>query len=235
MFYKLLKAYKELGYKIHIGNNKRFPVSIGSDRELSTGLGASITDVAFFFGLANIFKPERILCIGNAFGYSTLCIAEIFKGIPIDAIDAECEGSDNQKGSELTRQISQKYYNNQVNLQIGYSPQDLKLFSGQMYDFIFIDAYHDNDHLLADFNGVLPYAKPSCVMYLHDVGLTNMLVAWEQIKDSNGFKGYNIDFTNFGCKGMVRNLSEVQSWFEFLNASPFPLYQNPPAVFDNLR
>lgn len=226
MFLKILNAYKELGYNIHIGNNKRFWTAING---FSSGFGISITDIAFFQGLKTVFLPERILCIGNAFGYSAFCLAEIFPGVPIDCIDAEIEGSDNQLGSQITRTISSRHYNDQVQVKKGFSPQDLSLFSGNKYDFIFIDAMHDNEHLIADFNGVQPFTKESCVIYLHDVGMCSMIPAWNQIKDQYGFKGYNVDFTNFGCKAQVRGIQTVHDWFQYLDSSPIEEYKNPDA------
>ncbi len=53
---------------------------------------------------------SKINRIYEEFGYSAFCLAEIFQNAIIDVIDAEIEGEDNRLGSELTRQIANKYY-----------------------------------------------------------------------------------------------------------------------------
>ena len=115
------------------------------------GGGISITDVAFFLGLSKIFKPKKILAVGNASGYGSFCLAEIFD-CNIDVIDAEIEGGFNKTGSELTRNISKQYYNNAVRLNIGYCPEDLnRFFMSNKYDFIFLDSLHTNHQQLKDY------------------------------------------------------------------------------------
>lgn len=233
MFPKLLKAYKEAGYPIHCGNNNCLcgALSQSNGEDAHTGGGVSLTDIAFFIGLSKVFTPSRILAIGNASGYGAFCLAEVFPTSPIDVIDAEIEGSFNKLGSELTVNISQKYYNNQINLQIGFSPEDLRLFRDNRYDFIFIDGWHSNEQQLKDYDGTKQFALNSCVIYLHDVELAKMQDSYEVIKNNkDGFNAYNVDFSTFGCKALVRNNKEVEEWLQLINQSPIIRHQNPEAT-----
>src|ERR1700678_962907 len=137
MFLQLLKAYEEQGYYVHIGNNHQLCAGLisKSGQRFDTGGGIGITDVAFLLGLRQVFNPQNIICIGNASGYGTFCIAEIFENAYIDVMDAEVNGKNNSDGSELTRKISSKYYNNRVSLITGFCPQDLNTyFSEKQYD-----------------------------------------------------------------------------------------------------
>jgi predicted O-methyltransferase YrrM len=231
MFPRLLKAYTEFGYSVHCGNNSCFCATIidTDGIEAQIGGGISISDIAFFFGLASIYQPGRILAIGNAFGYGSCCLAEIFSKATIDVIDAEVEGEFNKGGSELTRKISSRYYDDRINLQTGSSPDDLgRCFEQCKYDLIFIDGDHTNEQQLKDYYGIQPFANQSCVVYLHDVELMNIQESYETIKNNkDSFKCYNIDFTTFGCKALVRDNEEVESWFKTIDQSPNKDYRNP--------
>src|ERR1039457_2174989 len=205
MFYKLLKAYKDHEIDMHIGNSNTICASMSQNgKMMHAGGGASITDLAFFFGLSKIFKPSRIFCIGNACGYGTLSLAEIFD-CPIDAIDCETEGEFNKKGSELTRLISKEIYNDRVSLFQGYSPQDLETVIGdKKYDLCFIDGDHTDKQQKLDFDGMQKFMNKSCIFYLHDVGLCNLEAGFMQLKiDNTNYDGISVDFSTFGCKMMV--------------------------------
>jgi predicted O-methyltransferase YrrM len=229
MFYKIINAYKENDIDLHVGNNNTLCALIAKDgKPLLTGGGISITDIAFFFGLSKIFKPSRIFCIGNASGYGTFVLAEIFD-CPIDAIDSETEGPYNLKGSEITRKISKDHYNNRVKLYSGSSPMDLsQAINENKYDFIFVDGKHTNEQQKLDFDEMQQYTNQSCIFYMHDVAMCNMEDGFKQLKiDNQQYSGYSIDFTTFGCKAMVRELPIVENWLKLLDTSPVDDWKNP--------
>jgi hypothetical protein len=186
MFHRLLKAYKQEGFEIHIGNNHCLCAALTKNGNFAhTGGGISLTDVSFFFGLQKIHNAKSILCIGNAAGYGTLCIAEIFDDSEIDVMDAEVEGAFNTVGSELTKKFSEKYYDGRIHFIKGFCPTDLN----------------------------------------------QMEKSWEHIKHNTlGFKGYNVDFTNFGCKALVRGLPIVEEWLSLIDHSPMREFANPVAT-----
>ena len=231
MFNRIFKAYKDRGVELHIGNSNNLSAHISTNGEpLQTGGGISITDVSFFFGLAKEFSPSRIFCIGNASGYSALVLAEIFS-CPIDVIDAEIEGSCNVLGSKLTREISKEVYDNRIQLHTGFSPQNLGNVAGKnKYDFVFIDGMHTNEQQSLDFKGMQPFVKNSTIFYLHDVGLCKMIDGFNKLKlEHTDYVGYDVDYTSFGCKAMVRNLPQVSEWLSFTNQSPINCCKNPMA------
>lgn len=231
MFPKLLNAYKKQGYQFHIGNNNCLCSCLVKDGVFShTGGGIGVTDIAFFFALSKIFIPKRILCVGNAAGYGTFVLAEIFD-CPIDVIDAEVEGECNPIGSELTRSISNEFYHNRVQLKIGFCPEDLHLFNFSDYDLIFLDGQHTNEQHIKDYRGLIKVAASSSIMYLHDVDLLQMEDSWQVIKNNDdSFRGYNVDFSAFGCKALVRNLPIVENWLKMIECSPLEEHRNPIAT-----
>lgn len=57
---------------------------------------------------------------------------------------------------------------------IGWSPQDvessiIKYFPQGKLDYVFIDARHQSDSTLEDFNAVLPFLADNCIIFFHDV------------------------------------------------------------------
>ena len=144
--------------------------------------------------ISNKFKVGAIFVIGNAFGYSTFILSEIFKDAFIDAIDAEIEGAESKLGSDLTKAIAKKYYPN-VRLTIGFSPEDIKKAMNPevlSYDFVFIDGKHTNRQMSRDFMGVLPYLSQKCVVYFHDVGYCNMFKGFGVIIEEGKKQGFDL-------------------------------------------
>jgi len=226
MFSRLLKAYKDQGFLVHCGNNHCPCAALATlnGETLGNGGGIAITDIAFFVGLSKIFTPNRILIIGNAFGYSAFCLAEVFPGIHIDTMDAEIEGDFNRSGngSQLTRDISSRYYGNQVEVKVGLCPEDLiKCLENNKYDLIFLDGHHTNEQQLKDLNGLASVAANTCIMYLHDVETHRIIESYDTFNNTNGFHGYSVDFSCFGCKALVRSNQEVENWLSLIHESPY--------------
>lgn len=235
MFLKMLKAYKELGYDIHLGNNLLYAAGISKeDKMLIAGGGISQTDINFFVGLSRLFVPDNIFVIGNSFGYSTCILAELFPNSNIDVIDFGQEGEFNSVGNDITKKICAKYYTN-VQLTQGRSPEELKsAMRYEKYQLVFIDGEHTDRQQLADFFGTLPFAADNCVYYLHDVELWNIQKSFNYIKERSkefNFSGYNVDFTVFGCKSLVRGYPEIEEWLQFIDKSPVENLNKPFASF----
>ena len=78
-----------------------------------------------------------------------------------------------------------------MRLTTGFSPQDVPAAAHGQYDLAFIDGLHTDEQLIYDFEAVLPYLLPSCVVVLHDVGYWDLKEGVEVLKDrysSAGFK-----------------------------------------------
>lgn len=185
---KVKRAYEEEGFQIR---KDSFGATVLYDKKnkriLQTGCGFHDSDIKLFLIISDIMPVKSIFIIGNAFGYSTFCLSEIFKYALIDVIDAEVEGEDNKRGSEITRIISKKHYPN-VRLTIGFSPQDTpkairpEIKSQGGYDLVFIDGLHTDEQIIKDFDGIMPFLAPKCVVAIHDVGVFKMYKGFVSIR-----------------------------------------------------
>lgn len=215
MFTKILNAYHEFGYDVYLGTNHARSVILTKQQQIMfTGGGMLATDALFFSILGHYFTPNSIFIVGNAFGYSAFVLSHLFPDAIVDVIDAEIEGRDNKAGSKLTHEIANKHYPN-VQLTIGFSPMDLnKAMRCPKYDLFFIDGLHTNDQLWKDWVGCEQRSSDSCVFYLHDVEFFKMNDAYNKILSNYQWMGYNVDFTEAGCKAIVKHNDLVQKWLE---------------------
>lgn len=127
MLSSVIERYRRLGYRLDLGSPRMLCGSvedISSEKKLSLGGGISVSDILLFASLSHVFEPNSIFIVGNSFGLSAAVLAELFPRSLIDVIDAECEGSDNRVGSDLTRAMINNRYR-RVQLTIGYSPEDV--------------------------------------------------------------------------------------------------------------
>ena len=91
--------------------------------------------------LLRIIKPETILEVGTAVGYSTLVMAETVFDVLGDAhwhIDT-CE-LDESRIEEATKNFAKSSFDEKISLLKGDAAETLKRINGKTYDFIFIDA-----------------------------------------------------------------------------------------------
>jgi hypothetical protein len=216
---RVISAYKKLGFSIDLGSPGRlYSVMIDDEKKRTVNCsgGFTVSDTFIFTNISKVILPENILVIGNSFGMSTCVLADLFPNSKIDAIDAECENIESHKGSEVTRRIAISDFNN-IQLTIGFSPQDLpKVAKGKKYDFIFVDAMHTNDAVIADYFGIQEMIADNCVVYFHDVVNCGMLESWNKIREHAlklGFSAYNFGFTQMGCTAIVRGFSSLQDYF----------------------
>ena len=91
--------------------------------------------------LLRIIKPETILEVGTAVGYSTLVMAETLSDVLGDEhwhIDT-CE-LDESRIEEATKNFAKSSFDEKISLLKGDAAGTLKRINGKNYDFIFIDA-----------------------------------------------------------------------------------------------
>lgn len=217
---RMKMIYEEFGYVIT--KNKLGATIIqekNRDKLLDTGGGFHETDLVLFLKIHDVFPARSIFIIGNAFVYSTFCLAEIFRGAMIDVIDAEIEGEDNKVGSNLTRKIAERYYPS-VRLTIGFSPEDTpkavrkEVIDSGGYELIFIDGLHTDDQIYKDFNGISPYLAPKCIVVIHDVGLANLQPGFRAIRESASQIRFNLFisrliWTHFGTGLLARGFAPL--------------------------
>jgi predicted O-methyltransferase YrrM len=220
MLPKVLTAYKNQGFAVDLGSPHRLYstiVDVKNNRTINCSGGFTVSDAFLFMAVSKLISPVNILVIGNSFGLSTFVLADLFPDARIDAIDAELENLEPQLGSEITRAIAMEDFPN-VSLTIGFSPQDLpKAANGKKYNFIFVDAMHTNEAVLADYHGIRDLVEENCLVYFHDVANCNMSEAWDTIKKhaaGMGFGPFEFGFTQMGCTALVKGYPELVEYFK---------------------
>ena len=223
---KLLAIYEESGFEVHTGWNPyhldnwrdaQFTYLKKDGRPLNTGGGgASWHEIPCFELLSYCFSPERILVIGNSFGWSTLLISLLWPGAQVVAMDigvqppadaaqkmlaailGRLRGDEpplNPKptyGIELTNDLAQKH-NLKAKAILSASPQDVgwvvEKHLGGPPDFIFIDGYHIPAQVLLDFDACHKVAAQNCVYLFHDVINWGLRDAFEACQRNSGLPG----------------------------------------------
>lgn len=233
---KVVNAYNELGYKVHIGNNMSFSAKIidAEGNVLDVGGGMCVEDISFWVFLKSIWTPSSMYIIGNAFGYSALNMAAIFYESVIDVIDAEIEGAENEIGSLITKAIADKHFN-KLSLFKGFSPEDIphcRRDLEQRYDCCIVDGLHNPEQLKKDFIGIKKFLNESSLVYFHDAGTFELYSAVEELASDfycEGWKFYRLDFVPFGVAILCRGLDILDSWLSSL-LSPILEWRAVPAV-----
>jgi len=215
---KVIHSYRERGYEVLLSNPDCLPTRLFQDgRLVKASWAISLSDILVFQWIAGSAPWQRALIIGNSFGFSTLVIAGLCPGCYVDVIDAEIEGSENRLGSNLTTAIANEHFPG-VRLTIGYSPQDLpKACRFDAYDFVFIDGLHTNEQLMADFSGVCERREKNSVVYLHDVGIAKMNMAWSKIKAqflTGDDAAFDLNFTSFGSAMVISGNPELKGFLQ---------------------
>jgi predicted O-methyltransferase YrrM len=121
-------------------------------------------DRIMLYALVRGLRPHRVLEIGARWGGGARIISSALEdsgaGYAV-GIDPEIEAFRPTK-----RELFGRY-----ELIRGYSPGDIPLAVkalGGHFNLVIIDAMHTHDHVLADFNGVIPYLAPYAHVLLHD-------------------------------------------------------------------
>lgn len=122
------------------------------------------TDRIMLYSLIRGFRPVNALEIGARWGGSARIITNAMEDNGIGrlvSVDPEVSAF----------QIKSKELHNRHELVEGYSPQitpeAVQKLSGNL-DFVFIDALHIYDAVLADFKGVIPYLNDGAHVLFHD-------------------------------------------------------------------
>jgi hypothetical protein len=223
---KLLAIYEESGFEVHTGWNPyhldnwrdaQFTYVKKDGRPLNTGGGGiSWQEIPCLELLSYCFSPERILVIGNSFGWSTLLISLLWPSAKVAAMDIGVQppadsaqkmlGAILQRlrgdeppinpkptyGIELTNDLAQKHHL-KAKAVLSASPHDVgwvvEKHVGGPPDFVFIDGYHIPPQVLLDFDACYKVAARNCVYLFHDVINWNLREAFEACQKKSGLKG----------------------------------------------
>lgn len=230
------KYYGELGYKF-VEISDGLLQGIRTIQGLTTGGGICKSDVELMVFMSKIFKPTAIYGVGNAFGLSTITLGVIHPDVPIDIIDAENEGKDNVKGTQITREISTKN-NLNINLFSGYSPHDTyKALRSPTYDFVFIDGLHTNEQLFKDIISIYARLAKNCVLMLHDVGSHNLhdgIEMFRKVDPTFKFQFYNsIHYKNSIGTGFLYRGFDTKTFMD--NSGVFMIRECEGFILDELN
>ena len=139
------------------------------------------------FGLAMACRPQRLLEVGRSRGGSTVLLscATCASGGQFISVDPN-----NPVGEHfINRRLQQKLQNRGVVFLDGMSPTVIKDASRQIggqFDFVFIDADHSFDAVVADLQGVLPFVEEGGYILLHDAHYAGVSDAIQEVVRSTG-------------------------------------------------
>jgi|ERR1035441_9750976 hypothetical protein len=223
---KLLAIYEGDGFEVHTGWNSHHldnwrdaPATYlkKDGRPLNTGGGGLCWQEIPCVELISFCVPaERILVIGNSFGWSTLLMSLLWPDAKVVAMDIGVQppadaaqrllgtilrrlrGDEpplNPKatyGIELTNDLAERHQL-KAKAVLSASPQDVgwvvDKHLGGPPDFIFIDGYHIPPQVLLDFDACHKVAAQNCVYLLHDVINWGLRGSFESCQKRNGLQG----------------------------------------------
>ena len=123
-----------------------------------------ITDRIMLYALVRGLRPQRAIEIGVRWGGSARIITAAMEDNGIGRLVGLDPHPEAFRGQP--KQLYGRY-----KLVSGYSPDDTKVAVREVdgpLDFVFIDALHIHDAVLADFRGVIPYLGMKAHVLFHD-------------------------------------------------------------------
>ena len=193
---------------------------------LSTGGGVAVDELYFLEHLVPALAPQHAYLLGIGAGWSTVALGLLAPQTRFVGLDWLSEGEHAERGFQLTRRLAERI-GMQLQLHVGRSPHDVPgiLGGGQPLDFAFIHGLHTNEQVLLDFEAVLPYLAPRCLVLFHDVLSWSMLEGWERIAARGrelGLEGLLLRRTASGMGVLYRDVTPaVRSVLEAFSAPPF--------------
>jgi hypothetical protein len=189
------------------------------------GLGLALQEVMFLENFRDYIAPQRVLVIGNAFGWSTLALALTFPKAKTLAIDIDADGV------RVTNELIDRH-GLSARAVVAQSPAGVagavKDHLGGAVDFCLIDAQHDNPSLVADFGAVRAVSAPDAFVLCHDVINWHMIDGVKQIETQHKLKAKLFTRT---ASGMALIYSTASPAFE----AYLDCFSDPPERYHALR
>jgi predicted O-methyltransferase YrrM len=156
------------GYRLTEWNGRRMAA-----KAAGTSIGED--EIRILYDLAQLTDPTNVYVIGNAFGFSTCCIALAAPRSRVIAIDNWSEGENSLLARDLTAQIVASNSIKNVYVHTGSSPNDTRaaltcagLADRDRLSWVFIDGMHTDSAATQDFVGVLPYLDHQSIVLWHN-------------------------------------------------------------------
>lgn len=139
----------------------------------------------FLCGLLEEYKPQKVIEIGVAAGYTTAIILKCLEDMnydyqmySVDASKAYYRGD----GSQLSGFVAQDYIDKKdIRKHVFFLGESICHNIGKIggeIDFLILDTMHSLPGEILDFLVLLPYLKDGAVVCLHDVSLNNRVRGW---------------------------------------------------------
>ena len=175
----------------------KYPISIGEDECLVFGR------------LIEALTPAHCYIIGNAFGFSSVYIADVMQhhgGQSVTTLDNQSEG-DGERMAAIAQQLSEKLGTDKLlHNRKGSAPQDIAATAAQeSYELIFIDGLHRHPQVTHDFDGVLPYVGDETVVVFHD----SWIVGVPEAVDAAKARGFRCLWVPTSCEMILATRSEA--------------------------
>ena len=223
---QLLAIYESAGFEVQTGWNS-YHLSNWRDaaftnlkkdgRPLNTGGGGlSWHEIPCIELISYCFSPQRILVIGNSFGWSTLLMSILWPNAAVAAMDIGLQPPGDKAqailerllqalrgdepplnpkptyGIDLTNELAEKH-GLKARAILSSSPADVASVCssrlGGPPQFVFIDGYHIPPQVILDFNACFDIAGANCAYLFHDVINWELREAFEICHRNSGLKG----------------------------------------------
>jgi predicted O-methyltransferase YrrM len=190
---RLYPLYRDQGFSVVSGlnalhwNRRRwvpFTKFLRSGKSVTWHLGISLHEVNFLDSLATISPARSVLVIGNSYGWSAVALALANPDAKVTAIDPALS-PDTLEGLKITNAIAKAAELALVAVR-GAAPQDVASLVPEHLpappDLILIDALHNNEHVVIDFEAARKVASPDAVFLFHDVHDFNLYAAMDHVR-----------------------------------------------------
>lgn len=207
-----IRIFREAGYETvsglspyHVHNKRDAPfTTFVKNKKMFGSPGLALQEVMFLENFRDYIAPERILVVGNAYGWSTVVTALVFPRAKTVAIDVE------PNGVAFTNELIARHTLS-AEAVVAESPKDVAAVAerhlGGSVDFCLIDAMHDNASLIADFAAVRAVASREACFLLHDVINWHMVEGVRQIERQHQLKSKILTRTPSGMALVYASLA----------------------------
>jgi hypothetical protein len=229
----LFGIYRAAGYEpitgyspFHFYNVRDAPFTVFLKNNNIWGCpGTALQEIMFFEQFREFISPERILVIGNAFGWSTIALALTFPKATTVAIDPHSDGVNFTNDLIAKNGLSARAV-------VGRSPENVagvvEQHLGGSVDFSLIDAIHTNEAMMADFSAIKPVATDQAFYLFHDVINWNMIGSFNDILAGYQLRGKVFTRT---ASGMALAYSSITPQFE----NYLSCFTEPAGIFHTYR
>jgi pimeloyl-ACP methyl ester carboxylesterase len=230
---KLFNIYRAAGYEpitgyspFHFFNLRDVPFTVFLKHNTISGCpGLALQEIMFVEQFRDFIAPQRVLIIGNAYGWSTIALALTFPSAKVVAIDPDIAGVNFTNDLIAKNGLSARAV-------AARSPESVesvvKEYLGGPVDFSLIDAVHTNETMTADFSSIKVVATDNAFYLFHDVINWNMISGFNEILIKYQLKGKVFTRT---ASGMALAYDSLAPAFE----NYLDCFSEPPGTFLGLR